>query len=269
MRRWPLYRGMFLLGVQHSMEYRLHFALSLLSSAVPAGVQYFIWTAVYRHSGEGALFSYTYPQMILYTILAGLVARLVETQFEQGIAEDIKNGGLNKYLVQPVSYFGYRLTTFLGQKAVFYLITAGLLAAILSGASAQGVLQLDPIRLLWFAAALFSALLLNFLIAYCLCAIAFYLHDISYFFVITGLLVTILSGGLFPLEIFGETAFRLLQYTPFPYTVYFPVNLLNGKIADGALGPGMAVQWTWIGIFLLGAHLAWRHALKKYVAVGG
>lgn len=100
------------MGVQHSMEYRFHFFLGLLGATFPILVQYFIWTAVYRHSGQDALFSYSYGQIILYTILAGLVSKLIATQFEHQIADDIKNGGLNKYLIKPISYFGYRLVSF-------------------------------------------------------------------------------------------------------------------------------------------------------------
>lgn len=107
-----LYTAVFSMGVQQSMEYRFHFFLGLLGAAFPILVQYFIWTAVYQHSGESALFSYSYHQIILYTILAGLVSKLIATQFEHQIVDDIKNGGLNKYLIKPVSYFGYRLVSF-------------------------------------------------------------------------------------------------------------------------------------------------------------
>jgi len=257
------------MGVQHSMEYRFHFLLGLFGAAFPILVQYFIWTAVYQHSGESALFSYSYNQIILYTILAGLVSKLIATQFEHQIADDIKNGGLNKYLIKPVSYFGYRLVSFFGQKAIYYGITAVLLIVIIWFASAQGVLELQAVRLIFFTITLWGALLLNFLIAYCICASAFYLHEISYFFVITSLLVNILSGGMFPLEIFGESVVNALQYTPFPYTIYFPVNVLSGRTGVGAMYQGLLIQCGWILLFFWLARLTWRISMKKYSAVGG
>ena len=60
----------------------------------------------------------------------------------------------------------------------------------------------------------------------------------SRIFVITSLLVNILSGGMFPLEIFGESVVKALQYTPFPYTIYFPVNILSGKAEAAAMYQG-------------------------------
>ncbi|OME94805.1 MULTISPECIES: ABC transporter permease [Paenibacillus] len=269
MNRGKLYRAVFSMGVQHSMEYRFHFFLGLLGATFPILVQYFIWTAVYRHSGQDALFSYSYGQIILYTILAGLVSKLIATQFEHQIADDIKNGGLNKYLIKPISYFGYRLVSFFGQKAIYYGITALLLIGIIGFASAGGVLELQAIRLILFAVTLSGALLLNFLIAYCICASAFYLHEISYFFVITSLLVNILSGGMFPLEIFGESVVKALQYTPFPYTIYFPVNILSGKAEASAMYQGLLIQCGWILLFFWLSRLTWRVSMKKYSAVGG
>ncbi|WP_152392711.1 ABC transporter permease [Paenibacillus guangzhouensis] len=269
MNRRRLYSAVFSMGVQHSMEYRLHFFLGLLGASFPILVQYFIWTAVYRHSGQSALFSYSYSQIILYTILAGLVSKLIATQFEHQIADDIKNGGLNKYLIKPVSYFGYRLVTFLGQKAIYYGMTAVLLVVIIWIASIRGVLDPQMTRLILFAMTLWGALILNFLIAYCICASAFYLHEISYFFVISSLLVNILSGGMFPLEIFGELVVKALQFTPFPYTIYFPVNILSGKMEAAAMYQGLLWQCGWIGLFFWLSRLTWRVAMKKYSAVGG
>ncbi|MGO4695654.1 ABC transporter permease [Paenibacillus sp. 2TAB26] len=269
MNRSRLYMAVFRVGVQHSMEYRFHFFLGLLGAAFPILVQYFIWTAVYEHSGKAALFSYSYGQIILYTILAGLVSKLIATQFEHQIADDIKNGGLNKYLIKPVSYFGYRLISFIGQKAIYYGITALFLICIIWISAARDVLDIQVVRIILFAVTLWGALLLNFLIAYCICASAFYLHEISYFFVITSLLVNILSGGMFPLEIFGESVVKALQYTPFPYTIYFPVNVLSGKTGTMAMYQGLFIQGGWILLFLLISRLTWRVSIKKYSAVGG
>ncbi|RAI98038.1 ABC-2 type transport system permease protein [Paenibacillus pabuli] len=264
-----LYTAVFSMGVQQSMEYRFHFFLGLLGAAFPILVQYFIWTAVYQHSGETALFSYSYHQIILYTILAGLVSKLIATQFEHQIVDDIKNGGLNKYLIKPVSYFGYRLVSFFGQKAIYYGVTAVLLVGIIWISSAGGALEFQVIRLILFAVTLSGALLLNFLISYCICASAFYLNEISYFFVITSLLVNILSGGMFPLEIFGDSIVEALQYTPFPYTIYFPVNVLSGKTEVAAMYQGLLIQFGWILLFLWLSRLTWRVSMKKYSAVGG
>mgnify|MGYP007000010321 FL=1 len=44
------------------------------------------------------------------------MSKLVITGFEYQINEDIKDGGLNKYLIRPVNYCGYRFCSYLGEK---------------------------------------------------------------------------------------------------------------------------------------------------------
>ncbi|MEB9896975.1 ABC-2 family transporter protein, partial [Bacillus cereus] len=128
---------------------------------------------------------------------------------------------------------------------------------------------LPPVRLALFAAALLLAAAVQFLLSYAICALAFRLAEISYFFVITGLIVQIVSGGIVPLEVFGETVNGWFSLLPFKYTIYFPVNVLTGRIpASEALG-GIAIQCVWIMLLAGTAHIAWRLGLKRYVGLGG
>ncbi len=98
--RWlNKYRKAFELGFQAALEYRVNFLLSLISAAYPIFIQTFMWTAIYGSSSEGVVYGYTYQQMIAYTFLAGLVARIVRTGFVYEIMEDIKNGKFSQFLV--------------------------------------------------------------------------------------------------------------------------------------------------------------------------
>jgi len=106
----------FEMGFQTALEYRVNFMISLISAAYPIFIQTFLWTAVYANSGSGVVYGYTYRQMIAYTFLAGLVARIVRTGFEYEIMDDVKNGKFSRFLVQPVGYFPYRLLSFYGNK---------------------------------------------------------------------------------------------------------------------------------------------------------
>jgi len=39
----------------------------------------------------------------LYTFFVGVTAKFISTGFEWEINDDIKNGGLNKYIVKPIN----------------------------------------------------------------------------------------------------------------------------------------------------------------------
>lgn len=88
-----------------------------LSTVFPIIIQTFLWNYLYGHGDAGAMTGYSYPQIMVYTLLAGMVSKLVYTGFEYAVNQDIKTGGLNKYLVRPVDYFAYRFFDHMGEKA--------------------------------------------------------------------------------------------------------------------------------------------------------
>ncbi|MNY39358.1 hypothetical protein D3C86_1740380 [compost metagenome] len=107
------------------------------------------------------------------------------------------------------------------------------------------------------------------MISYAISAIAFWLSEISYFFEMTGLMVIIISGGMFPIEIFGPRVNTLLTYLPFKFTIYFPSNVINGKLDMDAILQGIGLQCLWIIIMYLISRIGWSIGMKKYLGLGG
>lgn len=259
----------FLMGLQSSMEYRADFLLSVFSGAFIIIVQCFLWTAIFKSSSNPVIYGYTYPQMIAYSIMAGLVAKIVATGFEWEIAEDIKNGGLNKFIIQPIGYFYYRICCFFGRKALqlvvlFILSLAGLMFCnIVLG------LRLEVSRIILFLPFVFLAMVLNFMIYYCLSSLAFIMAEVWGVFIAAGQGILMLSGGIFPLDVFGEKVSAILSLLPFQYIIFYPVNIVNGKLSFEEVINGAIIQITWIFIMIILSKLCWKSGMKKYVAIGG
>ncbi len=268
--RWlKKYRITFEMGFQMAMEYRINFAISLISAAYPIFIQTFLWTAIYQNSTEAVLFGYSYRQMIAYTFMAGLVARIVRTGFEYEIRDDVKNGKFSQFLVQPLGYFPYRLANFFGQKLPSLVMILALMVLMLIGLNAFWGVAIEFLRIVLFLVTLALALTLNFLIFYCISSVAFWVVEIGFLFEGIRIVIILLSGGIFPLEVFGEGFMQVMNLLPFKYTVNYPINVLNGKIPAGDILPGMLVQGLWIAACWLLASYLWRVASKRYVAVGG
>jgi len=268
--RWlPKYIKSFELGFQAALEYRVNFLISLISAAYPIFIQTFLWTAIYRNSNEQVIYGYSYKQMIAYTFLAGLVVRIVRTGFEYEIMDDVKNGKFSRFLVQPLGYFPYRLCSFVGQKLPGQLMIAGILAIVLVGLNTFWGVSLEMFRVVAFLATLALAVVLNFLIFYCISAVAFWIVEIGFLFEGIRIVTILLSGGIFPLEVFGAQFQRVVSFLPFKYTVNFPINVISGKIPPGEVVVGIMMQCLWIGICLFFARLIWRQGSRRYVAVGG
>ncbi len=263
------YSKTFEMGFQVALEYRINFAISLISAAYPILIQTFLWTAIYNASSQEVIYGYTYRQIIAYTFLAGLVGRIVRTGFEYEIMDDVKNGKFNKFLVQPVGYFPYRLANFFGQKLPGLAMIFSLLVIILIGLSAFWGVTLAWTRILIFLGTLVLAVSLNFLIFYCISSIAFWVVEIGFLFEGIRIVIVLLSGAIFPLEVFGTRFVQVMNLLPFKYTVNYPINVLNGKIPAPEILPGLLLQIFWIGACLLIANGLWKLGSRRYVAVGG
>jgi ABC-2 type transport system permease protein len=132
-----------------------------------------------------------------------------------------------------------------------------------------GILSLEFFRILAFLARLVLAVTLNFLIFYCFSSVAFWIIEIGFLFEGIRIVTILLSGGIFPLEVFGARFLQVMNWLPFKYTVSYPINVLNGKISAGEMTQGMLVQCAWIIACLAIADFLWRLGSRRYVAVGG
>lgn len=262
------YRCVFVMGVEQALEYRVSFFLSMLSAAFPIMIQTTMWNYLYGHSDAAAVFGYQQGEILLYTLLAALVSQLVGTGFEWEMNSDIKMGGLNKYLIRPVGYKGYQFFRFLGQKIPRLMVIAPVMIGIVGVAFWQG-LVLSPGRVLAFLGSLVLGLMLNFSIFYCIGLLAFWLTDVDKLFGTISIVLTVASGGVFPLDIFGGTMEILVNLAPFGYTTQFPVNIINGRFGWERMGAGFVCQMGWILVFVCLGEYMWKRGVRRYAAVGG
>lgn len=262
------YCYVFGMGMQKAMAYRADFFLSIVSCIFPILMQVYLWTALYA-AGAADTNGYTYEQMILYTLLAGVTSRIVATGFENDVARDIKDGGLNKYLVKPMNYGAYCFAQFAGGKAAAAGFLLAAAAAVLGGAALTLGVPFAPVRLALYALSLVLALVLNFAIFFTIALLSFWLTEISQLFGTISIVIMVVSGGVFPLDIFGPAAAAAAAVLPFGYTTQFCVNIVNGRLTMNEIGLGFAVQLLWIAVFAAAHTVLWRRGAKRYTAVGG
>lgn len=267
---WPKkYIKAFEMGFETALEYRANFMISLVSAAYPIIIQTFLWTAIFQSSNEPLVYGFTYRQMIAYTFLAGLITRIVRTGFEYDIMDDVKSGKFSKFLVQPLGYFPYRLCSYYGQKLPNLTIILAILVLVLVALSTFWGVTLQLVQILAFLVILALAVTLNFLIFYCISSIAFWIVEIGFLFEGIRIITVLLSGGIFPLEVFGGRFVQVMNLLPFKYTVNYPINVLNGRITGFQIVEGILIQCLWIAICVVVANLLWRVGSRRYVAVGG
>lgn len=262
------YTTAFGLGVSNSMEYRFDFFINLLSTVFPIIMQIFIWISMYQN-GADTLYGYTFPQMIMYVVVAGAVGKFTSTGVEYLVNEDIRSGGIAKYLVKPVNYIGYRLMDAIGNKAAsMFTMIVLTIVALITLLGIVGFTVAWQAVLLFFPALLFAAML-NFFLFFCMSMTAFWLTDIGNFFHAMSVIIMVLSGGVFPVTVFGKTYALISKYIPLTYTINYPIQILSGTVSVQEAVGVLGIQLVWIIILALLAVFLWQRGLKKYVAVGG
>jgi ABC-2 type transport system permease protein len=254
--------------MQNALEYRGAFMLNLINSIWPILIQFFLWSSLYRAT-DGMLFGYTYAQMITYTIFANIVQQFLRTGYEYEINNDVKNGGLDKFIVRPIGYFNFYMTSFFGGKLVMSVFVFVLLgtAALIINSVFGAVVTLTGIAM--FLAVLVLACALNFIIFFCVGMLAFWLTEIGFFFEAVRIVFIAASGGIFPLDVLGPGAVAILNWLPFRYTVNFPVDVICGRLTAEQVLPGLLVMGLWIVVLRFAANALWRKGLKRYIAAGG
>jgi len=79
----------------------------------------------------------------------------------------------------------------------------------------------------------------------------------------------LLSGRLVPLPLMPDWVQEISRFLPFQWAFFFPIEALVGDLSNEELLRGLGAQLLWILIGLAIFRVAWKHAIKRYSAVGG
>jgi len=263
------YLKVFDIGLQNTFVYRWNFLLRSLFTFVPLMGTVFIWRAMFEARGA-SIGPYDYSGMIYYFLLILLASNLVTpTEDEWQIAADIREGQINSFLTKPLNYLGYRFSLFLSYRLLYTVVT--IVPVLLVFVYFRRYVTLPAHTLTWplTAVSLVMAAGIQFLIAYTLALLAFWILEISTIVFILFSYEYFLSGQLFPLDIMPHWLQGLLHWLPFTYELYFPVAIFLEKTSGGALWAGLAIQTAWLLALLGIARTMWRRGVRHYQAVGG
>ena len=112
------------------------------------------------------------------------------------------------------------------------------------------------------------AALIQFFIAYAIAMLAFWILEISTVVFMVLSVEYFLGGKIFPLDMLPPWLGAIVKWSPFPYELYFPVQIFMGRVQGGALMQGLAIQAFWVVMMWLIAVGLWRLGIRRYQAVG-
>jgi len=77
-----------------------------------------------------------------------------------------------------------------------------------------------------------------------------------------------LSGAVFPIDILPGVYQKIVMSLPFPYMIFFPVQVYLGKITGMSLIQGFVISIAWAVALYLAMRYVWSRGLKEYQAFG-
>jgi len=266
------YWSVFGIGVQNNLAYRVNFLARALFGLIPVLAMLYLWRTIFEGQGgdTATVAGYSLSQMISYYLMVQLVDALTAVNEDDWqIASDIRDGVISQFLLKPVDYLWYRLSLFLAGR-VSYVAVAGIpLGLFFLWMHEYLIPPESTAHLGLFVLSLLMTAMLQFLISYTMAMLAFWVLEVSTFIFIVYAFEYLASGHLFPLDILPVGLQRVLEFTPFPYQLFFPISVYMGRVEGNDLWRGLMIQGGWVVLAYLAARFMWRRGIRRYEAVGG
>lgn len=263
------YKISILNSIQTSFTYRFQFFSGLFILIIPFIIKISLWKLAFMSNDFGEIGGYSYDEMIFYNTFSMIFAYLSTSYFQYRIAIEIKDGTLSRYLTKPINHMLYWGSMFIGDKVInfIYVLVFIVLSGVAYGYSMEGYVAVYNIP--FTITAVFFSMILNFVIYYVTSLLAFWFLDISYFFAAITFIISVMSGEVIPIDVMPTFFEKLFSIMPFSYSVYFPVQILMGKLPIHQIFLRLTMQGTWIVLLALIGRVVWNAGIKKYESVGG
>lgn len=260
-------------SIAERLAYRADFAFATLVRFLPIVTQVFLWGAIYQAKGPGdtrVINSYTYGDMVAYSLLV-MVGRAFSSMpgLTTGIARDIREGTIKKFLIQPVDMLDYLFWHRVAHKLVYYVIALVPFALVfyLCGSYFRG--WPSPSTIGCFAVSLVLAFLIGFLIEALMGLVAFWFLEVSSLVFVYMLLSYFLSGHMLPLDWLPSPFGDWIRLLPFKYLAFVPAAVLLEKYDSSQLALELGLGCVWVMVLYLLNRFALARGLRRYSAYGG
>ena len=228
---------------------------------------YYFWRALL---GDKAQFlGYSRQQMLSYVLAMNVLRSFVFTGRGWELVGEISTGRISSYLVRPISYHGYSLALDLAQKTVHVLASFLEVGVLILVVGAPVYLPHRASSWLMFPLAVALSSLLFFFLEFIVASLAFWTSESGGPLFCFELFLQFAAGTFFPLDVLPRALQKALAFTPFPYMVFFPINIYLERPLPAGAPATILIEAAWLGALIWAALAVWRLGLDNYAAEGG
>ena len=258
------YFAVFILTLKEYFSYRLNFLIWRLRVFIGFLVPFFLWLTVTKQVKNFA--GYDEKAIISYFFFSHFLSYFILGTRTVDIASQIQSGEILNLLLKPISFFRYHFFRDLADKILNLFLSffeIFLFFEIFSIPFPSTNFQFLPFFFLFLILGLFLNFYLNLLISFW----GFWSTEIWAPRFIFFILISILSGSFFPLDVLPKELFSLILFTPFPYLFFLPVKMISSPetlINKINLNSIFFMGSFWLIIFFFLSCFFWQKGLKNF-----
>ncbi len=268
------------IALAERLAYRGDFVLGTLMRFLPIITQIFLWGAIFdavasqsddATGQDQRLGGYNFPDMVAYFLLT-MIARAFSSMpgLAAGIANQVRQGEIKKYLIQPVDLVGFLLLTRIAHKLAYYavaIIPFALVFFFARGFFTDGFPP--PYAFAAFVASLLMGFMIGFFLEATIGMVSFWLLEVNSLLLIFMLFSFFLSGHMFPLTLLPDSVEWIVNLLPFKYLAYFPAAIFLEKIPNEDLPRELLIEAAWVVFFIITCRLMYNRGIRRYSGFGG
>ena len=257
-----LYKINTLLKIQYSnmLEYRAEIALWAISGIIP-----FFMLNIWTNNGLNESINLSNTMLSRYFISAFFVRQFSVVWVVFTFEEDALLGRISPYLIQPLHPFFRYFSQHIAEQVTRFPFA--LLIAVVFFIFNPDSFWIPNIKTIIISGlAIFLSFLIQFLMQSIIATFCFWTEKASSIEKLLFIPTLFLSGLLAPVESFPEFVKSWIYFTPFPYLIDFPANLLSSNPSN--ISSGIFIQIFWVILFFCIFAKTWKSGTKKFTAMG-
>ena len=247
-------------------QYRANLLMYLLYWLVSPIIYLAVWTSIANQ--KGSVNGFTANDFITYYMVLLICDQVTSNIVIHTFGYKIQDGTLSGELVRPihpmltnglVNNIAFKALTMMGLTPI-WIILYFLYKPDFSGMMFRNILLALP--------ALILAFFIGYLLSASITSLAFWTTRVYSIHEFYFALILLFSGQFVPLTLMPKIVQDIAQYLPFQLLIYYPIQLILGKLSAQQIAQGYVMSLIWLGISGLLFYLVWRNGVKRYSAVG-
>lgn len=263
------YWTIFKISFQQEFAYKLNFVMWRVRNVLQILVAYFLWDTIFSDPGR-VVFGYDKARILTYVLGVLIIRALVFSARSVDVPSEISEGNLTNYLLKPINYFKYWAIRDASSKFLNIAFSVVEILFLIFVLKVNLFVQTNFVYIFGFVLSLVVANILFFVIRFITSSITFWAPELAWGsqFLVLMILTEFLSGSMMPLDILPEAVQKVLYFTPFPYLLFFPLQVYLGKIPINIMFQGIMISGAWCVALYFIMRLIWLSGIKTYRAEG-